>query len=104
MHPAEHVSLGTMLRAAEHLWLPGGPCADIVMLGFVPDDAEVLCAWQFQVSSVYASQEFTLPWYRFFRLGPFQLVCPSQSVTLLLVALRVCFPVLTVAIVGWLPL
>ena len=39
MHPAEHVSLGSTLRAAEHLWLPGGPCADTVKLGFDPDAA-----------------------------------------------------------------
>ena len=104
MHPAEHVSLGTTLRAAEHLWLPGGPCADTVKLGFDPDDAKVLWNSQFQAASGYASQEFTMASYRSFKPGPFQFVCPSQSVTLLLVALRVCCPVLTVAIVGWPPL
>ena len=37
VHRAEHVSLGSTLRAAEHLWLLGGPCADTVKLGFDPD-------------------------------------------------------------------
>ena len=88
MHPAEHASLGTTLRAAEHLWLPGGPCADIVKLGFDPDcingrprtfrrpsamhyrslhcrriiaSFTFLKTSQFQAASGYASQEFTLP-------------------------------------------